>query len=137
MVYASEQERNSVDDGSVRTAEQARDVTRGFLSVAAPDGGSGAEAVLLVVSELFANAVRHAGGATGFRLDAGPGKVTVAVQDASPLPLRPVPLDARKPGGFGWHVVRELSADVRVRVHSAGKTVTAIVPCPTAVMAPG
>ncbi len=137
MVYASGQEQDPFDDGSVRTAEQARNVARGFLSVAAPDGGSGVEAVLLVVSELIANAVQHAGGVTGFRLDAGPGRVTVAVADASRLPLRPMPWDAGKPGGFGWHVVQKLSTEVRVRVHAAGKTVTAVVPCPTADMPQG
>ncbi|MEU4469436.1 hypothetical protein AB0G20_38075 [Streptomyces sp. NPDC024017] len=53
------------DDGSVRTAEQATEVARGFLLVAAPDGGSAGNAVLLVVSELVSNAVLHAGGVTG------------------------------------------------------------------------
>ncbi|MCX5336869.1 ATP-binding protein [Streptomyces sp. NBC_00140] len=102
-------------DGGLRRAEQARDVARGFLLVAAPDGGSAVDAVLLVVSELFANAVQHAGGVTGFRLEAGAGTVTVAVHDASPLPPRPLPMDATKPGGFGWHLVQELSVDVRVQ----------------------
>lgn len=36
-------------------------MARGYLSVAAPQGGGAAEAVLLVVSELFADAVQHAG----------------------------------------------------------------------------
>jgi anti-sigma regulatory factor (Ser/Thr protein kinase) len=45
---------------STRLAERARDVTRGFLSVFAPDGGTESDAVLLVVSELVTNAVRHA-----------------------------------------------------------------------------
>ena len=94
------------DDGSLRTAEQARDVARGFLSVAAPEGGSARDAVLLVVSELFTNAERHAGGATGFRLEAGPGTVAVTVHDASTVPPRPVPLEATRPGGFGWHLVQ-------------------------------
>lgn len=92
--------------------------------------------VLLVVSELVTNAVRHAGGVTGFRLEVGMGTVTVAVQDASPAPPRPLPTDAREPGGFGWHLVQELSADVQVHVHSTGKTVWAAVPlslqCPPA-----
>jgi anti-sigma regulatory factor (Ser/Thr protein kinase) len=103
----------------------------GFLLVAAPKGSSGAEAVLLVGTELFANAVQHAGGVTGFRLEARPGAVTVAVDDASTLSPRTRPLDPRTPGGFGWHLVQELSADVQVEVHAAGKTVTATVRCPT------
>ncbi|EKX67808.1 ATP-binding protein [Streptomyces ipomoeae] len=114
-------------------AEQARDVARGFLSVAAPEGGVARDAVLLVVSELFTNAVRHADGVTGFRLEAGPGTVAVTVHDASPVLPRLLPLDATRPGGFGWHLVQELSVDVRVDVQAAGKTVTAVVPCPTGV----
>ncbi|MDQ0834278.1 anti-sigma regulatory factor (Ser/Thr protein kinase) [Streptomyces achromogenes] len=121
------------DDGSLRMAEQARDVARGFLSAAAPEGGNALDAVLLVVSELFTNAMRHAGGVTGFRLEAGPGTVAVTVHDARPVPPRPLPLDATRPGGFGWHLVQELSVDVRVDVSAAGKTVTAVVPCPTGV----
>lgn len=131
MVHPPEADKEPLDDGGLRTAEQAREVTRGFLSMAAPHGGSGADAVLLVVSELFTNAARHAGGVTGFRLRAGPGTMTVAVHDASRVPPRPVPLDASRPGGFGWHLVQNLSVDVQVQVHPRGKIVTAIVPCPT------
>ncbi|MFD6171131.1 hypothetical protein [Streptomyces coeruleorubidus] len=46
-------------------------------------------------------------------------------------------MDAAKPGEFGRHLVQDLSADVRVQAHPAGKTVTAIVPCPTGVMRQG
>ncbi|MFF7551202.1 hypothetical protein ACFZCU_47575 [Streptomyces canus] len=42
-----------LDDGSVRTAEQATEMARGFLLVAAPDGGNAVDTVLMVVSELF------------------------------------------------------------------------------------
>ncbi|WP_217240020.1 hypothetical protein [Streptomyces sp. AC555_RSS877] len=56
MVRSLQEDHESADDASLRTANQARDVTRGFLSVAAPHGGSGADAVLLVVSELFTRA---------------------------------------------------------------------------------
>ncbi|GGS92317.1 hypothetical protein GCM10010254_10280 [Streptomyces chromofuscus] len=68
--------------------------------------GSEPEAVLLVVSELFANAVWHAGGVTGFRLEAKPGAktlaVAVAVDYASTLPPRPRPLDpGRRAGSAG------------------------------------
>jgi anti-sigma regulatory factor (Ser/Thr protein kinase) len=132
-MYSAQEDPEHPDHGLVGTADQARDIARGFLSVAAPEGGSGPEAVLLVVSELFANAVQHAGGVTGFRLEARPGAVAVAVDDASALPPRPWPLDPRAPGGFGWHLVQELSSDVQVKVHAAGKTVTATVRWPTGV----
>ncbi|KUN74248.1 hypothetical protein AQJ46_01370 [Streptomyces canus] len=69
---------------------------------------------------------------TGFRLEAGPGTVTVEVRDASSVPPLARPWDVGKPGGFGWPVVQELSLKVRVCTQAAGKTVTAIVPCPSA-----
>ncbi|MDX3451690.1 ATP-binding protein [Streptomyces sp. ME02-8801-2C] len=87
----------------------------------------------LVVSELFTNEVRHAGGLTGFRLKAGPGKIAVTVHDAGTVPPRRLPLEVIRPGGFGRHLVQELFVDVRVDVHSTGKTVTTVVPCPTGV----
>ncbi|WP_328346909.1 ATP-binding protein [Streptomyces violaceus] len=133
MLYSPEEAPDALDDGDLRTAEQPRDVTRGFLSVAAPEAGSGAQAVLLVVPELFTNALQRAGEVTGFRLEAGGGMVTMAIDDASPLPPQPRPLDPRVPGGIGWNVVQALSADVQVKVHAAGKTVTAIVPCATGI----
>jgi anti-sigma regulatory factor (Ser/Thr protein kinase) len=136
MVHSPQEEYGSLEDGSLRTAEQARNVARGYLLVAAPGGGDAVDAALLVATELFTNAVQHAGGVTGFHLEAGPETVTVTVQDASPVPPRPVPLDVTEPGGFGWHLVQELSQSVRVDIHAAGKTVTAIVPCPTGVTPP-
>src|SRR3954447_8552539 len=75
MVHPPEEGHESADDGTVRTAEQAQDVARGFLRGAAPDGGSAVDAVLLVVSELFTNAVRHAGGVSEFGREAGRGTV--------------------------------------------------------------
>ncbi|WP_230193497.1 ATP-binding protein [Streptomyces coriariae] len=122
------------DDKDLRAVRQVRGVARGFLAGAAPQGEDAVDAVLLVMSELFTNAVRHAGGATGLRLTAGTGTVSVTVHDASTLPPLPLPLDATRPGGLGWHLVKELSADVRVEVHAMGKSVTAVVPCPTGVM---
>ncbi|MGA5454555.1 ATP-binding protein [Streptomyces umbrinus] len=136
MMHLSEDGHRPVDeDSGLRAVGQARSVARGFLALAAPEGESAVDAVLLVMSELFTNAVRHAGGATGYRLEAGPGAVTVAVHDASTVSPRALPLDVTSPGGFGWHLVQELSVDVRVEVHAAGKTVTAVVPCPTGVTA--
>lgn len=136
MVHFPQEEHEPLEDGGVRTAGQAREVARGFLLAAAPGGGDAGDAVLMVVSELFTNAVRHAGGVTRFRLEAGPQTVTVVVQDASPVLPRPVPLNANEPYGFGWHLVQELSQSVQVDIHPTGKTVTAVVPCPTGVISP-
>jgi hypothetical protein len=59
------------------------------------------------------------------------------VHDGSTLPPRPRPLDAAPPGGFGRQLVQDLSIDVRVQVHASGKTVTAVVPCPTRALPQG
>ncbi|MFF8925914.1 ATP-binding protein [Streptomyces longwoodensis] len=100
MAHSSEERYDPLSGDSPQPADQARDVARGFLSVLAPSGGDEADAVLLVVTELISNAVRHAGGVTGFGLRAGPGTVTVTVHDASRQPPRLQLTDPREPGGF-------------------------------------
>ncbi|MFE9650301.1 ATP-binding protein [Streptomyces sp. NPDC006365] len=125
---AEEEDRAPLQGASPQSAERARNVTRGFLSAVAARAGAETDAVLLVVSELVTNAVRHAGGVTGFRLVTGPGTVTVSVEDASATAPRPQRSEAGEPGGFGWHLVQELSADVRVSIGSRGKTVSALLP---------
>ncbi|MGW6735444.1 ATP-binding protein [Streptomyces sp. NPDC055013] len=131
MIDSSEEEdegREPLQEAGVRTADQARVVTRGFLSVVGPASGPDVDAVLLVASELVTNAVRHAGGVTRFRLVAGPGTVTVTVEDASAAVPRLRRSDPGKPGGFGWQLVRELSEDVEVSTRPGGKSVSAVLP---------
>lgn len=123
-----EEVRGPVRGISPQTAERARDMTRGFLSAVAARVGAETDAVLLVVSELVTNAVRHAGGVTRFRLVAGPGTVTVTVEDASATVPQPQRSNAREPGGFGWQLVRELAEDVEVSTRPGGKTVSAVLP---------
>ncbi|MGW7386301.1 ATP-binding protein [Streptomyces sp. NPDC054794] len=103
-------------------------MARGFLSVLAPSRGDEAEAVLLVVTELISNAVRHADGVTGFGLRAAPGTVTVTVHDACRRPPRPRLTDTREPGGFGWLLVQELAVDVQVTVGLTSKAVSVVLP---------
>ncbi|MFJ9037043.1 ATP-binding protein [Streptomyces sp. NPDC102406] len=108
-------------------AARARELTRGFLREAVPDGRAAGQDVLLVVSELVTNAVRHAGGLAGFRLRSGPGTVEVSVRDhsrATPLTGDP---DPTCPGGFGWPLVRRLAESVDIRLHTSGKTITAVL----------
>ncbi|MFF1690728.1 ATP-binding protein [Streptomyces sp. NPDC058254] len=93
-----------------------------------PSAGAEAESVLLVVTELVTNAVRHAGGLTGFGLRAGQGTVTVSVEDASRMPPQPRPTDPTRPGGFGWPLVQSLALDVQVSGRRGGKTVSAMLP---------
>ncbi|MEU5322886.1 ATP-binding protein [Streptomyces sp. NPDC021056] len=123
-----EEDHKALHGASPQTAKRARDLTRGFLSAVAAPAGDDTDAVLLVVSELVTNAVRHAGGVTQFRLVAGPGAVTVTVEDASATAPSLQRSNADEPGGFGWQMVRELSEDVEVSTRPGGKTVSALLP---------
>ncbi|MGW1965778.1 ATP-binding protein [Streptomyces sp. NPDC001935] len=116
-------------DRDPQAAVHARGIVRTFL------GGlprsvprEAAEAVLLVVSELVTNVVRHARG----RLcsldlsDTGDG-VRISVSDDDPEPPRPRRLDLTGQGGFGWPLVRRLSSELTVLSRPDGKTVLAVV----------
>ncbi len=95
---------------------RARAVAQEFLTALEVEERTEAEAVPLVVSELVTNAVRHAGGMTGFGLRAGPGTVTVTVEDASRVPPHACPADPAQPGGFGCAMVNRLAQKVDVRI---------------------
>ncbi|MFD9207171.1 ATP-binding protein [Streptomyces sioyaensis] len=88
------------------------------------------EAVILVVSELVTNAVRHAGGTScTLRLLADAASIVVSVGDASPVPPRPRTPDVTgEGGGFGWSMVCRIATTVEVSAGPHGKTVTATVP---------
>ncbi|MEV7446248.1 ATP-binding protein [Streptomyces sp. NPDC091204] len=81
--------------------------------------------VLTVVSELVANAIRHAGGVTGFDIQRRAGQIVIKVSDRSlRLPHRR-PRSPDGPGHFGWHVVKTLAPTVFIRFRRSGKTITA------------
>ncbi|MFE4663013.1 ATP-binding protein [Streptomyces hydrogenans] len=113
----------------------ARANVRAWLAGEGIDAEAGAE-VLMVVSELVANADEHGGGCTHLAVSVGGGRaarVTVAVGDRSPLP--PVPRDDREDvlseRGRGWNIVRRLAS--RVDASSSpggGKVVRAEVAVP-------
>ncbi|PBC80444.1 MULTISPECIES: ATP-binding protein [unclassified Streptomyces] len=109
----------------------ARHLAAGFLEQMVPATEKETrEAVILVVSELVTNAVRHAGGKTcTLRLRAGPESVVVDVVDASPVLPRPrTPDVSGEGGGFGWSMVCRIASAVEIRKEPAGKTVTAVIP---------
>ncbi|EGX56433.1 regulatory protein [Streptomyces zinciresistens K42] len=114
------------------TAAAARSHVRRLLQRAATPGQASPQAVvddiLLVVTELVTNAVRHGGGLTAFdaRLDAD--TLTVSVSDASPVPPRAVARDgSATPGGFGWPLVLRLGGHVTVTPTAAGKTIRVVM----------
>lgn len=88
------------------SARSARDFTRETLARWGYRGEC--DEVVLVVSELVANAVRHASGRYALRLVGGADQVRVEVADESPV----MP-SVRKPGadgGWGLALVRRMSA---------------------------
>ncbi|GAA2401554.1 ATP-binding protein [Streptomyces glaucosporus] len=116
-----------------QTGDEARELTRELLRAQRP-GADEADvgAVLLGVSELVTNAVRHAGGVTDFRLEAGREGIAVEVSDASDRRPRMLEADPCAPGGFGWLLVRELASELTVTVRPGrGKTVRAVFPVRT------
>ncbi|MFF3728022.1 ATP-binding protein [Streptomyces erythrochromogenes] len=84
--------------------------------------------VLTVVSELVSNAVRHAGGVTGFQVTVRAGQVVVEVSDRSALLPHLRPPSPHTPGGFGWRVVKTLAPSTFVRSHRSGKSIVAALP---------
>ncbi|MEU9190436.1 ATP-binding protein [Streptomyces sp. NPDC048484] len=90
--------------------------------------------LLLVVSELAANAVRHGGGLVGFEVTPTRQGVRLAVHDNSDV----VPAAAFGAGGFpsqhhgngyGWPVIIRLAREIAIeRRPEGGKTVSVLVP---------
>ncbi|MEU7280008.1 ATP-binding protein [Streptomyces sp. NPDC045431] len=84
--------------------------------------------VLLVVTELAANAVQYAPGPFTLRLRRTFDGVHVMVGDTNPRPPKPVPRrSARVPGGLGWHIVRALG-EVEVVRDGPGKEIHVFLP---------
>ncbi|MYR46424.1 ATP-binding protein [Streptomyces sp. SID5910] len=86
--------------------------------------------LLLVVSELVTNAIRHGGGLAGFDVRTTDDGVWIAVHDNSPVIPRAVcAFPTRHHGsGYGWPLVARLTRDVVVeRNPEGGKTISALV----------
>ncbi|MFD4829376.1 ATP-binding protein [Streptomyces uncialis] len=108
----------------------AREHTRAFLDglvhAVAPDA---ADTVVLVVSELVTNALRHGGGACTLDLTAYPDSTEVAVHDPNPqLPRMRTPDRDGGTGGFGQPMVNHLARTTAVtRRPTGGKTASALL----------
>lgn len=114
-----------------QSIHRAREATRAFtdLLCPAPDP-TVADTLVLVVSELVTNAVRHGGGEYTLELSAGPGALTVAVTDPSPAhPRERTPDLNGGAGGFGWHMVRDLTTHLTITPGpGSGKTIRGSLP---------
>ncbi|MDR6978884.1 anti-sigma regulatory factor (Ser/Thr protein kinase) [Streptomyces sp. 3330] len=94
--------------------------------------------LLLVVSELAANAVRHGGGLAGFEMTPVRDGVRLAVRDhsdAEPAAVGGPGLGSagHRVGGYGWPLVVRLARDITIdKHHDGGKTISVFVPVRTA-----
>jgi anti-sigma regulatory factor (Ser/Thr protein kinase) len=111
-------------------AAEARDLAATYLAAHGDRvPGPVLDDVLLVVSELVTNALRHAGGVTGLRVTLRNDGVEVTVQDGS----REQPVTRGHggnwlPGGYGWPMVSRLAEVAVVPLGADGKLVRATVP---------
>jgi len=103
-----------------RSSSRARRLVAQSLVDVPPDR---VEVVLLLTTELVANAVRHGDGPVGLHVAWGDGDVRVDVEDQSPEwpVLRPV--DAEALNGRGLQLVAGLCSDWGVEPAGTGKTV--------------
>ncbi|MCD9142438.1 ATP-binding protein [Streptomyces albireticuli] len=106
-------------------AAGARHATAEFLARHCP--WADPDAVVLVVSELVANAIRHTGGWWRLCVRAVQGRLVVEIADASPEPPTPRVPDLTGGGGLGWHMVEKLATQLEVvrQGDGQGKTVRA------------
>ncbi|MFE2922165.1 ATP-binding protein [Streptomyces goshikiensis] len=102
--------------------EEARKIVRHTL-VHQPEGL--VDDALTVVSELVSNALRHAGGVTGFSIRLDTGRVVIEVTDASFEHPHSPGSPAHVPGGFGWMLVNRIAEHTEIRSGPGGKTITA------------
>lgn len=94
------------------------------------------EAVVLVVSELVTNALRHVGGTAGLWLIFGARRLRIVVSDDSPTePVQRPPLFTGG-GGWGMHIVAALTQDVGTARSGHGKQVWADITDVAAIAAP-
>ncbi|MEV7617663.1 ATP-binding protein [Streptomyces sp. NPDC089799] len=85
-----------------------------------------AEDVVLLVAELVANAMLHAGGPLALVLDASRTRLRIEVSDADPgLPSPRRPHQPAQPGGHGLLIVQRTSDRWGTQRHDRGKSVWA------------
>ncbi|GJF30391.1 ATP-binding protein [Kitasatospora sp. NE20-6] len=127
-------------DGGPGTCVHARESAATYLGALAARvparEGKAVDRILLVVSELVTNAVRHAPGPVILTLGAEPATgarpagVRVSVRDTSPALPRPrIPDLATGTGGFGWSaIIGPLATQVDITTHTGGKEIHAVLP---------
>ncbi|MFK4687559.1 ATP-binding protein [Streptomyces pristinaespiralis] len=105
----------------------ARRATSEFVGRAGPE--TAVDDVVLVVSELVTNAVKHTIGWWRLRVSVHRRRLVVDVEDASWAPPVPRKPDEGAVGGRGWQIVQQLADSIEVLPNSGGKTVRAVWSC--------
>lgn len=121
----------TVRGDSAASISRARQVAQAFTGRLVPTPCPDvADTLVLVVSELVTNALRHGDGTFTLRLNTHPDAIEVAVDDTSPRwPRMRTPDLTGSGGGFGWPMVNRLARTTAVTRRAAGgKTVTAFLP---------
>ncbi|NED13200.1 ATP-binding protein [Streptomyces sp. SID9124] len=109
-------------------AAEARAEAAAFVAALdPPPSPTAVQDLLLLVSELVTNAVRHAGSVTALAFGADEKALYVQVTDPSPdRPRQRVPDMTGAAGGFGWPLILRLARKVTVRNHTGpGKVILA------------
>ncbi|MGR8006960.1 ATP-binding protein [Streptomyces hypolithicus] len=103
-------------------ASQARDTAAAFLARLDPAPAvETAQSLLVLVSELVTNALRHAGAVPAVRVSADRRSIQVRVEDPSPAhPQDRTPDLTGGAGGFGWPMVQRLARSVTVHPTTRG-----------------
>ncbi|WP_128376189.1 ATP-binding protein [Streptomyces cavernae] len=127
------QDRHTTFDGELRNVTDARLAAEGFLDALADTTPPGApeywDDILLVVSELAANAVQYAPGPFELTMRRTYDGVHVTLHDTSTTPPAPRPFRPNQGGGgIGWHLIHTLCDQVSVVVQDDGKDVHVFLP---------
>ncbi|CAM5611137.1 ATP-binding protein [Streptomyces avidinii] len=133
--------------GTTDVVSRSRDFTRRaliawhWLPGVGDNGREAAEDVLLLVSEVVANACLHGGGPRALVLDCSAERLRIEVTDGNPAP--PVRVPARgpnareQPGGHGLLIVERLARRWGSESGSDGKRVWCEVAWPPGIRLPG
>ncbi|MEU9918212.1 ATP-binding protein [Streptomyces sp. NPDC051001] len=106
----------------------AEEFLDGLARVTPPAAPEHWDDILLVVTELAANAVQYAPGPFEVRLRRTFDGVHVVVHDTSSTPPAPRPFRRDRDGGVGWYLIHTLCSQVSVVAKGDGKDIHVFLP---------
>ncbi|WP_162688825.1 MULTISPECIES: ATP-binding protein [unclassified Streptomyces] len=107
----------------------ARDFLHRAAQVRAPAQPEYPDAVLLVITELVTNAIRHTEGPAALHLELHDDHIEIRVTDTSPHPAEPRRPQTDGSGGYGCHLIERLTTHTHTEpTPDGGKTICAHAP---------